>query len=112
MISIFIFVGQFSLYMLTSYIFSVKLNLELRYTLKKKDTVNKMLNWFMGLDVWLQALLGTLFTWGLTAVGAALVFFFKTIERNVFNLSFYHRLLPKTNILQLYSNFISNYVNI
>jgi len=45
-----------------------------------------MLNWFMGLDVWLQALLGTLFTWGLTAVGAALVFFFKTIERNVFNL--------------------------
>ncbi|MCF7930441.1 MAG: ZIP family metal transporter [Acholeplasmataceae bacterium] len=45
-----------------------------------------MLNWFIGQEVWLQALLGTLFTWGLTAVGAALVFFFKTIERNVFNL--------------------------
>jgi len=45
-----------------------------------------MLNWFMGLDVWVQALIGTLFTWGMTALGAALVFFFKTIERNVFNL--------------------------
>ncbi len=45
-----------------------------------------MLNWFMGLDVVLQALIGTLFTWGVTALGAALVFFFKTIERNIFNL--------------------------
>lgn len=45
-----------------------------------------MLNWLIGLDVWLQALVATLFTWGLTAVGASLVFFFKTIERNVFNL--------------------------
>jgi ZIP family zinc transporter len=45
-----------------------------------------MLNWFMGLEVWVQALLGTLFTWGMTALGAALVFFFKSINRNVFNL--------------------------
>jgi len=45
-----------------------------------------MLNWFMDLNPVVQALLGTLFTWGLTAAGAALVYFFKTINRNVFNL--------------------------
>lgn len=45
-----------------------------------------MLTWFMGLEVWVQALMGTLFTWGMTAIGAALVFFFKNIQRNVFNL--------------------------
>ncbi|MFA6801741.1 MAG: ZIP family metal transporter [Acholeplasmataceae bacterium] len=45
-----------------------------------------MLNWFMSLDYWLQALLATLFTWSVTALGAALVFFFKQIERHIFNL--------------------------
>ena len=45
-----------------------------------------MLNWFIGQEVWVQALIGTLFTWGMTAAGAALVFPFKTIERNLFNL--------------------------
>lgn len=45
-----------------------------------------MLTWFMGLEVWVQALLGTLFTWGLTALGASLVFFFKNIQRDMFNL--------------------------
>ena len=45
-----------------------------------------MLDWFMSLHPAMQALLGTLFTWGLTAHGAALVFFFKTINRDVFNL--------------------------
>jgi zinc transporter, ZIP family len=45
-----------------------------------------MLTWFMGLEVWEQALLGTLFTWGLTALGASLVFFFKNIQRDMFNL--------------------------
>ncbi|MBN2299941.1 MAG: ZIP family metal transporter [Acholeplasmataceae bacterium] len=45
-----------------------------------------MLSWFIGQEIWLQALLATLFTWGLTALGASLVFFFKTIERNIFNL--------------------------
>ncbi|MBU1142048.1 MAG: ZIP family metal transporter [Firmicutes bacterium] len=45
-----------------------------------------MLTWFMGLEVWVQALLGTLFTWGLTALGASLVFFFKNIHRDIFNL--------------------------
>lgn len=31
----------------------------------------------------LQALAGTIFTWGLTALGAALVFFFKTINKKI-----------------------------
>jgi ZIP family zinc transporter len=39
--------------------------------------------WFTQLNPILQALLGTLFTWGVTAVGAAMVFFFKTINRKV-----------------------------
>ena len=42
-----------------------------------------MANWFIGLHPVVQALLATLFTWGLTALGAALVFFFKTINRKV-----------------------------
>ncbi|MDY0074635.1 MAG: ZIP family metal transporter [Acholeplasmataceae bacterium] len=45
-----------------------------------------MLTWFMGLEIWVQALIGTVFTWGMTALGAALVFLFKNIKRNVFNL--------------------------
>jgi ZIP family zinc transporter len=31
----------------------------------------------------MQALLATLFTWGVTALGAGMVFFFKAIERKV-----------------------------
>jgi zinc transporter, ZIP family len=45
-----------------------------------------MLAWFMGLEVWVQALIGTLFTWGMTALGASFVFFFKSIKREMFNL--------------------------
>ncbi len=45
-----------------------------------------MLNWFIEQEIWVQALMGTLFTWGMTAAGAALVYMFKTIERNTFNL--------------------------
>ncbi|MFU8792394.1 MAG: ZIP family metal transporter [Acholeplasmataceae bacterium] len=45
-----------------------------------------MLNWFLGLEPWVQALYGSLFTWGMTALGASLVFFFKSIERNMYNL--------------------------
>ncbi|NLC41325.1 MAG: ZIP family metal transporter [Erysipelothrix sp.] len=44
------------------------------------------MEWFMGLEPWQQALMGTLFTYGLTALGAALVFFFKTIEKRILNL--------------------------
>ena len=36
-----------------------------------------------GINPTLQALLGTLFTWGLTAVGAALVFVFKSEQRKI-----------------------------
>ena len=32
-----------------------------------------------------QALIATLFTWGVTALGASLVFFFKTINKNILN---------------------------
>jgi zinc transporter, ZIP family len=39
--------------------------------------------WFKELHPVVQALLATLFTWGVTALGAAMVFFFKTINRKV-----------------------------
>ncbi len=42
-----------------------------------------MLDWFVGLSPVMQALLGTCFTWFVTALGAALVFFFKKIDRKV-----------------------------
>ena len=41
--------------------------------------------WFSGLNPVLQALLATLFTWLMTALGAALVFFFRKINRNMLN---------------------------
>jgi ZIP family zinc transporter len=44
-----------------------------------------MIDWFMQFSPVTQALFGTLFTWALTAIGAALVFFFKTINRKVFD---------------------------
>ncbi len=43
------------------------------------------MEWFKALNPILQALLGTLFTWGVTALGAAMVFFFKSIKKEVFN---------------------------
>ncbi len=42
-----------------------------------------MLEWFTTLDPVLQALLATLFTWFITALGASMVFMFKTINRKV-----------------------------
>jgi zinc transporter, ZIP family len=42
-----------------------------------------MFDWFANLNPITQALLGTLFTWFLTALGASMVFFFKTINRKV-----------------------------
>jgi len=41
-----------------------------------------MLNWFESLSPPMQGLLATLFTYGFTALGAALVFFFKTVNNN------------------------------
>ncbi len=42
-----------------------------------------MIDWFTSLQPILQALVATLFTWFLTALGASLVFGFKTINRRV-----------------------------
>jgi ZIP family zinc transporter len=41
------------------------------------------MEWFSSLDHRLQALLATLFTWAVTALGAGMVFFFKSIGRRV-----------------------------
>jgi ZIP family zinc transporter len=42
-----------------------------------------MVVWFAGLNPVVQALVATLFTWAVTALGAAFVFFFKRINRKV-----------------------------
>lgn len=44
-----------------------------------------LLDWFKNLDPILQALMATLFTWFLTALGAGAVFTFKSINRKVLN---------------------------
>lgn len=44
-----------------------------------------MFVWLQQFDPVVQALFATLFTWGLTALGAGMVFFFKTIRKNVLN---------------------------
>lgn len=42
------------------------------------------MEWFTGLDGWLQALLATLFTWAMTALGASFVFFYKKVGKVAF----------------------------
>lgn len=42
-----------------------------------------MVEWFLAQSPVMQALLGTLFTWFMTALGAGVVFFFKRIDRKV-----------------------------
>lgn len=44
-----------------------------------------MIEWITQFSPVIQALIGTLFTWGVTALGASLVFFFKKINKNVLN---------------------------
>ncbi len=44
-----------------------------------------MITWFEQFTPVTQALIGTLFTWGVTALGASLVFFFKSINKTVLN---------------------------
>ena len=44
-----------------------------------------MITWLQQFDPVMQALFATLFTWGLTALGAGMVFFFKTIRKEVLN---------------------------
>ena len=41
-----------------------------------------MFDWFLDLPHTVQALLATLFTWWVTALGAGLVFFFRTMNKN------------------------------
>lgn len=43
------------------------------------------MDWFISLSPIIQGLLATLFTWGVTALGASLVFFFKKIDKRVLN---------------------------
>lgn len=42
------------------------------------------MDWFLELSGWLQALLATLFTWVMTALGASLVFFYKKVGKTAF----------------------------
>lgn len=44
-----------------------------------------MIEWLSQFSPVIQALIGTLFTWGVTALGASLVFFFKEIKKNLLN---------------------------
>lgn len=44
------------------------------------------MEWFFEQNTIIQALFGGLFTWGLTAIGASLVFFFKRIEKHMLNM--------------------------
>lgn len=43
------------------------------------------MDWFLQLEGWQQALLATLFTWALTAAGAAFVFVFKKVNKQAFS---------------------------
>lgn len=42
------------------------------------------MDWFISLQGWQQALLATVFTWALTAAGAALVFIYKNVGKSTF----------------------------
>ena len=41
-----------------------------------------MINWYMNLYYPIQALIASLFTWGITSLGAAVVFLFKKVNKN------------------------------
>ena len=43
------------------------------------------MEWFMGLSPVIQGLVATIFTWAITALGACLVFFFKTVDKKILN---------------------------
>ncbi len=42
-----------------------------------------MFDWFINLSYPLQALIATLFTWAITALGAAVVFLFKKVNKSI-----------------------------
>lgn len=41
-----------------------------------------MINWYMNLNYPIQALIASLFTWGITSLGAVVVFLFKKVNKN------------------------------
>ncbi len=43
------------------------------------------MDWFESLAPWIQALIATMFTWGITALGSLTVCFFKTVNKKVLN---------------------------
>ena len=45
--------------------------------------MESIITFFKGIDPVLGALLATLFTWGLTALGASMVFFVKALNRQL-----------------------------
>ena len=51
----------------------------------KLKEVHDMVGWIGQFGPVMQALIATLFTWGVTALGAGLVFFFKSINKKVLN---------------------------
>ena len=51
----------------------------------KLTNMNELIAWFEGLGPVMAALVATLFTWGMTAAGAALVFPFRTMNRRLFD---------------------------
>lgn len=42
-----------------------------------------MLDWFINLSHPIQAFIATLFTWGITAIGASVVFLFKKVNKSI-----------------------------
>ncbi|QHA34749.1 ZIP family metal transporter [Rossellomorea marisflavi] len=52
----------------------------------RKGGLNVFLDWLGGLNPALQALFGGMVTWGLTALGASAVFFFRKIEKHTLNM--------------------------
>jgi ZIP family zinc transporter len=57
--------------------------LRIDYYLRVINHADMLVDWFVELNPIVQALLATIFTWSVTALGASLVFFFKTINRKV-----------------------------
>jgi zinc transporter, ZIP family len=54
--------------------------------LVRKGAVYMFMEWFQELSPTVQALFGGMLTWGLTALGAATVFFFRRIDKHVLNM--------------------------
>jgi zinc transporter, ZIP family len=48
--------------------------------------INMFIEWFIGLTPVTQALLATIFTWLLTALGASLVFFFRKLDKKILDI--------------------------